>query len=31
MATTVELDPIFRQALKCLHSPNTDAAENIRR
>lgn len=31
MATIVELDPIFRQALKFLHSPNSDAAENIRR
>lgn len=31
MATSVELDPIFRQALKCLHSSNSDAAENIRR
>lgn len=31
MATTVELDPVFRQALKFLHSPNSDAAENIRK
>lgn len=31
MATSVELDPIFRQALKFLHSPSSDAAENIRR
>lgn len=31
MATVVELDPVFRQALKFLHSPNSDAAENIRK
>lgn len=31
MATSVELDPVFRQALKFLHSPNSDAAENIRK
>lgn len=31
MATTVELDPIFRQALRYLHSSQTDAAENIRK
>lgn len=30
MATTVELDPVFRQALRYLHSSQTDAAENIR-
>lgn len=31
MATSVELDPVFRQALKYLHSSSTDAAENIRK
>lgn len=31
MATSAELDPVFRQALKLLHSPSTDAAENIRK
>lgn len=31
MATTVELDPVFRQALRYLHSSQTDAAENIRK
>lgn len=31
MAASVELDPVFRQALKCLHSPNSDAAESIRK
>lgn len=31
MAAIVELDPVFRQALKFLHSSNTDAAENIRK
>lgn len=31
IVASVELDPVFRQALKCLHSPNTDAAENIRK
>lgn len=31
MATTTELDPVLRQALQLLHSPSTDAAENIRK
>lgn len=31
MAASVELDPVFRQALKFLHSANNDAAENIRK
>ncbi|XP_031623615.1 integrator complex subunit 12 [Contarinia nasturtii] len=31
MATSVELDPVFRQALKFLHSSSADAAENIRK
>lgn len=31
MAANVELDPVFRQALKFLHSSNSDAAENIRK
>lgn len=31
MAASVELDPVFRQALKFLHSSNIDAAENIRK
>lgn len=31
MAASVELDPVFRQALKFLHSSNNDAAENIRK
>lgn len=30
MATNVELDPVFRQALRFLHSSSVDAAENIR-
>lgn len=28
---SVELDPVFRQALKQLHSPSTDSAETIRK
>lgn len=31
MATNAELDPVFRQAIRLLHSPNNDAAENIRK
>lgn len=31
MATSIELDPTFRQTLRLLHSPSTDAAENIRK
>lgn len=31
MTTTIELDPVFRQALRLLHSSNTDAAESIRK
>lgn len=31
MATNTELDPVLRQALQLLHSPSTDAAENIRK
>lgn len=31
MATSVDLDPVFRQALKFLHSSSADAAENIRK
>lgn len=31
MATNTELDPVLRQALQLLHSPCTDAAENIRK
>lgn len=31
MATSSELDPVLRQALQLLHSPSTDAAENIRK
>lgn len=31
MSTTTELDPVFRQALRLLHSSSTDAAENIRK
>lgn len=31
MSTTTELDPVLRQALELLHSPSTDAAENIRK
>lgn len=28
--STAELDPVFRYALKLLHSPQTDSAEKIR-
>lgn len=31
MATNAELDPVFRQAIRLLHSPNNDAAESIRK
>lgn len=31
MTTSAELDPVLRQALQLLHSPSTDAAENIRK
>lgn len=31
MAVNVDIDPVFRQALQFLHSPNTDSAENIRK
>lgn len=31
MSTTTELDPVFRQALRLLHSSSSDAAENIRK
>lgn len=31
MAVNVELDPVFRQALRYLHSSSNDAAENIRK
>lgn len=30
MATSNDLDPVFRYALKLLHSPSTDSAEKIR-
>lgn len=30
MSATTELDPVFRYALKLLHSPNEDSAEKIR-
>lgn len=30
MSATTELDPVFRYALKLLHSPNADSAEKIR-
>lgn len=30
MSATTELDPVFRFALKMLHSPNADSAEKIR-
>lgn len=31
MATNTELDPVFRQALRLMHSSSSDAAENIRK
>lgn len=31
MTANVEIDPTFRQALQLLHSPSSDAAENIRK
>lgn len=30
MSASTELDPVFRYALKLLHSPNADSAEKIR-
>lgn len=30
MSASTELDPVFRYALKLMHSPNADSAEKIR-